>query len=106
MYPSPTPVLLSNCGWLSVHQLAVHHTVVMVHKIFNTGQPKYLIDMFSLDNRVTTTLADQKLLKPSDTETPDHELVTDSFRCRAMYNLNLLPLKIRNESSAFKFKSQ
>ena len=102
---TPTHLLLSQCGWLSVHQLAVHHTVVLVHKILSSGQPKYLHNMFTLDYRVPTRLADQQMLKPSQTDAPDHELVTDSFRWRALQNWNLLPLQIRNEKSATKFNS-
>ena len=32
-WQTPTSTLLSQCGWLSVHQLALHHTVVLVHTV-------------------------------------------------------------------------
>ena len=95
--------LLSQCGWLSVHQLAVHHSVALVHKILSSGHPKYLHNLFSLDYKVKTRHADLNLIKPSQSQATEHELVTDSFRWRAMKNRNQLPLEIRNTSSASKF---
>ena len=83
---TPTKSLLSQCGWLSVHQLAVHQTVVLVHKILKSGQPKYLYNLFSLSYNVKTRLADQQLLKPSHAEAPEHDLIADSFRWRAIKN--------------------
>ena len=37
---------LKQCGWLSVNQLSVYHTVVLVHNILLTGQPLELFNMF------------------------------------------------------------
>ena len=101
-----TQVLLSQCGWLSVLQLAVYHTLVLVHTVLQTRQPEYLHSFFSLDYRVKTRLADQQILKPSQVLTPEHDLVTDSFRWRALRNWNSLPLDIRSISSTTKFKLQ
>ena len=83
---TPTHALLSQCGWLSVHQLAVHHSVALVHKILSSGHPKYLHNLFSLEYKVKTRHADLNLIKPSQSQAPEHELVTDSFRWRAMKN--------------------
>ena len=62
--------LLSQCGWLSVHQLVVYHTVVLVHKVLLSGTPKHLFNLFNEDYNVKTRLADQKLLKPEQTKAP------------------------------------
>ena len=59
-----------------------------------------------MDYRVKTRQADQQLLKPSQIEVPDHELVTDSFRWRALQNWNALPLQLRTISNAVNFKKQ
>ena len=93
---TPTHALISQCGWLSVHQLAVQHSVALVHKILSSGHPKYLHNLFSLDYKVKTRHADLNLIKPSQSQAPEHELVTDSS--------HQLPLEIRNTSSAIKFK--
>ena len=105
-WDTPTEVLLTQCGWLSVQQLAYHHTVVLVHKILQSGHPRYLHNLFNMDYRVKTRQADQQLLKPSQIEVPDHELVTDSFRWRALQNWNALPLQLRTISNAVNFKKQ
>ena len=92
-------VLLSQCGWLSVHQLVVYHTVVLVHKVLLSGTPKHLFNLFNEDYNVKTRLDDQKLLKPEQTKAPKNDLAMDSFR-----DYNLLPLAIRSTSPILKFK--
>ena len=44
---TPAAELLNQCGWLSVHQLVVNHTVVLVYKIIKDESPNYLYSMFS-----------------------------------------------------------
>ena len=44
---TPTAELLRQCGWLSVHQLSVYHSVVLVFKVLQFRSPKYLYNMFS-----------------------------------------------------------
>ena len=103
---TPTQSLLSQCGWLSVHQLAVHQTVVLVHKILKSGQPQYLYNLFNLNYNVKTRLADQQLLKPTQGEAPENDLVSDSFRWRAIRHWNSLPLEIRTITLTTKFKRE
>ena len=99
-----TQVLLSQCGWLSVRQLAMYHTVVLVYKVLQNRAPRYLHGMFSRNYLVKTRLADKELLKPSDADSPTLELIKNSFRWRAMEQYNLLTLEIRNSPSITKFK--
>ena len=89
-WDTPTMVLLSQCGWLSVQQLQSWCTM------FRPGQPKYLHNFFNLEYKVKTRLADHQLLKPTQAETSSHELLISSFRWRAMQQWNDLPFKIRN----------
>ena len=103
-WDAPTLVLLSQCGWLSVQQLAYHHTVVLVHNILHSGQPKYLHNFFNLEYKIKTRLTDQQFLKPSQPDAPSHELVTGSFRWRAIQQWNDIPFKIRNLSNPMEFK--
>jgi hypothetical protein len=101
---TPTQVLLSQCGWLSVRQLAMYHTVVLVYKILLTGAPKFLHSMFSKQYLVTTRQADKVLIKPTDADAPTLDLNQSSFRWRAMDQFNQLPLEVRNAPTIKKFK--
>ena len=101
---TPTHDLLSQCGWLSVHQLAVYHTVVLVHKVLMSGSPEYLHNLFSEEYRCKTRLADMKLIKPGQPKAPEHELAKSSFRWRSLDNYNSLPLIIRDTVCINKFK--
>ena len=44
---TPIPILLAQCGWLSVTQLSVYHSLLLVYKILSTGSPKYLYSKLS-----------------------------------------------------------
>ena len=44
---TPTAELLKQCGWLSVSQLSVYHSVVQVFKVLQARSPKYLHSMFT-----------------------------------------------------------
>ena len=101
---TPTRVLLSQCGWLSVCQLAMYHTVLLVHKTLQTGAPEYLHSMYSRHYQVKTRLADKGLIKPSETDAPKKDLTQDSFKWRSLHQYNLLPLEIRSATSINKFK--
>ena len=39
---TPTRVLLGQCGWLSVKQLMVYHSLVLLRKVFQNHKPEYL----------------------------------------------------------------
>jgi hypothetical protein len=99
---TPVRILLHQCGWLSVHQLAVYHSVVMVYKVMQTESPRYLFSMFSNKYNCDTRHARRALLRP--TRETDLELSEDSFRWRAARAFNALPLPVRNSSSMKSFK--
>ena len=101
---TPTHVLLSQCGWLSVHQLALYHTVILAHKVLMSGSPNYLHNLYSEDYGCETRLADMKLIKPGKSKAPEHDLATSSFRWRSLEQYNSLPLNIRNTIPINKFK--
>ena len=46
---TPVKVLLRECGWLSVVQLGVFHSLVTIYKIFQTKSPHYLYLKLSSD---------------------------------------------------------
>ena len=45
---TPTVDLLKSCGDLSVHQLGVFHTLLLVFNIVHSGQPEYLVKKLKL----------------------------------------------------------
>ena len=99
---TPVRIHLLQCGWLSVHQLAVYHSVVMVYKVMKTESPKYLFSMFSTKYNCDTRHARRGLLRT--TRDCELELSEDSFRWRAARAFNELPLQVRNSSSMKTFK--
>ena len=96
---------LSQCGWLSVHQLAVYQTCIMVHKVLPSRSPEYLLNMFTTDY-IRETRQAARLEIRQDMETPDLELTRDSFRRRAMREYYKLPAEIRRQSLVSAFKTE
>ena len=99
---TPVRILLQQCGSLSVHQLAVYHSVVMVYKVMQTESPKYLFSMFSTKYNCDTRHARRALIRP--TRDCDLELSEESFRWRAARAFNALPFSVRESSSMNTFK--
>ena len=45
-WATQTAKLLKQCGWMSIHQLAYYHSVVLVYKIIRNESPRFLLSMF------------------------------------------------------------
>ena len=105
-WATPTSVLLTQCGWLSVHQLVVYHSVVMVFNVLQTKQPRPLHRMFPTDYPHNTSQARSNSIK--QTGHPTLDLWQDSFRWRAARSFNQLPASIKNlpSSEAFKLEAK
>ena len=101
---TPVGELLKECGWLSVHQLAVYHSVVLVFKVIKSKSPMYLHTMFSVEYMYKTKQADNVLLRK--TKGSGLELSHDSFRWRAARGFNALPLEVRNLTTLEAFKKE
>ena len=99
---TPTVELLRQCGWLSVHQLSVYHSVVLVFKVLQVKSPKYLYNMFSTTYNYKTREADSGRIR--NIRKPELELSKDSFRWRAAALFNQLPENIRNKKNLQGFK--
>ena len=99
---TPVRTLLQQCGWLSVHQLVVYHSVIMVYKVMQTESPRYLFSMFSTKYNCDTRHARRALLRP--TRNCELDLSEESFRWRAAKDFNALPLSVRKSSSLKTFK--
>ena len=99
---TPSALLLKQCGWLSVQQLVVYHSVVLVFKIILSESPKYLHSMFSAKYSYKTSQAQGGFIKHS--RKFRLEVTSSSFRWRAAKAFNELPLEIRNMKTLKEFK--
>ena len=99
---TPTEDLLKQCGWLSVHQLAVYHSVVLVYKVMKTESPAYLYSMFNFKYQYRTRQANSGVIKHM--ECPHLTLSSQSFRYHGSGHYNGLPSSIKNSESLPQFK--
>ena len=65
--------------------------------------PQYLYGMFSAEYRRDTRQAARLELK-ADADTPDRDLMVNSFRWRALREYNQLPVELRKVNSLKSFK--
>ena len=100
---TPTAEILNQCGWLSVHQLVVYHSVTLVYKTIQKESPKYLFSMFSAKYSYNTKQASRGAIK--HTRDLDLELTAASFRWRASQSFSQLPLDIRKMDTLQEFKT-
>ena len=97
-----TAELLRQCGWLSIYQLVVYHSVVLVHQIIKNESPRFLFSMFSAKYSYNTKQAKMGFIK--HTRDLDLSITQDSFRWRASQHYNELPIHIRNSDTIENFK--
>ena len=84
------------CGWLSVKQLVMYQTTVMVHKTFQTRKPYYLHERLSIEHSYRTR---RETRYKSD-------IPRKSFRCRGASYYNSIPADIRTSMNMSTFKSK
>ena len=101
-WSTPTSELLNQCGWLSVQQLVVYHSVLMVYKVVRTESPAYLHSMFQTKYQYRTRQADSGVIKHM--YCPKLTLTCQSFRFQASGHFNNLPSSIRNSETLQGFK--
>ena len=116
---TPTKTLMKECGWLTVKQLMVYHSLVQMQKTIQSQTPEYLY------TRVSTQLS---LLEALDTrrrsyyyETRQHasgrlrqlpgtearlDLSERSWCWRASSTYYTMPASIKGEPDLAKFKSE
>ena len=103
---TPVREMLTNCGWLSVHQLAGYHTLLLVHKIKHTGQPLYLAEMFTSSFNYPTRFAGAGNIQAAGKSEVRLELSQQSFKFRAIRDWNKLPSQLKLETSSMLFKKK
>ena len=110
---TPIKSLLTQCGWFSVAQLSVFHSLVLVFKVLETKSPQYLYDKLSgtqeemhYRTRYIRGQLDSQNIKLGPDSTAEGDMAKRSFKYRASVQWNSLPLNIREARNLkdFKFK--
>ena len=103
--------LYSQCGWLSVAQLSVYHSQVLVFKVLATKSPRYLYEKLSgtqgetyYRTRFIRDQQSSQQIKLGPDSTAEGDIAKRSFKYRASAQWNSLPLKIRQSSNLKEFK--
>ena len=101
---TPVRVLLLQCGWLSVRQLIMQHSMLLVFKIKTEGKPIYLHEKLCKPFTVETRFAANNAVK--NTERIESELRKESFVPRSTAQWNNLPAKLRKMTDMREFKKE
>ena len=100
---TPTSDTLHQCGWLSVHQLVVSHTVLLVYKTLKSKEPMPLYNRFHTEYKYSlTSQARSGSIKQKGY--PNLELAKNSFRWRGAQSYNQLPSSLKNYETLVLFK--
>ena len=103
---TPIKSLLKQCGWLSVAQLGVYHSLVLLFKVLQSGCPKYLYAKLSneedLPYRMRST-ANLRIRLGQDSKAGTG-MAKKSFKYRVTQQWNVLPLEIRQAVNVNTFK--
>ena len=103
---TPVKQLLNQCGWLSVAQLGVFHSLVLMYKILHTKSPRYLYSKLSNESTLNLrSTANNRIGLGQDSQT-GAGLARNPFKYRATRQWNNLPLDVRQSINLkmFKFK--
>ena len=99
-----TNVLLNQIGWLSVKQLFVFHSLMLVWKIQESGQPRYLSEKFQRNYAYNTRQATSNSI--SVNSMPKSELSRKSFVHNSTMLWNALPTELKKSPQLSVFKSK
>ena len=101
---TPIRVLFMQCGWLSVRQMSMYHSLVLVHKVRQEGKPCYLADKLSTSFNYRSRLASTNGIRKN--EKIDSDMRKDSYLPRTSNEWNNLPAHLRNQTELKKFKTE
>ena len=101
---TPVQALLSQCAWLSVHQLVFFHTAVLVFKTIKNHHPFFLQTMVVTSYGYRTRASEAGLLRQTAGYKPSHGLNLKSYRWRSISYWNQIPADIRACHTLSKFK--
>ena len=103
--------LLKECGWLSISQLGMYHSLILVYKILQCQTPQYLYDKLSgtqeeayYQTRYTRRQATRQLIKLGPDSVAESDLARNSFKYRATRQWNDLPPELKQIKILSDFK--
>ena len=106
---TPIKTMLKQCGWLSVNQLAIYHTMVLQYKTVQTRTPEYLFNKISVDFPYKTRLASTRSIRVkggNNFQAKNNQLTHNSYRWRATAQWNDIPASIRALTKVKSFKKE
>ena len=96
--------LMDSCGWLSVKQLVIYQSVIMIHKTMKTESPSYIHSRLSNPYTYRTRQNTSGSIRQDETFSSKSSLPRTSFRYRGAHDYNQIPANIRNISNLTSFK--
>ena len=98
--------ILRECGWRSVRQEMVYHTVLTVHKTIIQKQPRYLYNKLTADGTYpySTRKASKSTIRQSRSYRTNLEVCRQSFRWRGARLYEEVPSEIRKIEQMGRFK--
>ena len=103
---TPTKTLLSACGWMSVKQLLVYHSVILLHRTVETKKPDYLYSKVKSGGEYSynTRQADSGSIRQGPG--PSLDLSAKSWRWKSIEVFNALPTNLKMEKKLPNFKKR
>ena len=94
--------LLLQCGWLSVYQLVVYHSLILVYQVKTSRKPFYFRYKLNTQFNRETRLAASDGIRIM--ERNRLSLTKSGFRVRASAQWNTLPIDVRQSKNILSFK--
>ena len=103
---TPTSLLLSSAGDLSVHQQSAFHTLMLVYKVVTTKYPRYLAAKLKLRKPTDGQIFNPRQLNTIYVPNVKLNATKSSFLVRGASLWNMLPLEMRSEMKASTYKRE
>ena len=100
---TPTKVILAQCNWLSIKQLIVYHSLILLHKVMLHRKPEYIFSRLKFVDRESRTSDCLMLVENHRFKTVT---ASKSYLPRTIRDWNSLPLYIRTIESPVIFKNE
>ena len=92
--------LLNKLNWLSIRQLIYFHTTLQAHKTITTGKPVSMKKSITTEYPYVTRRAAHGQIRYGETFRGDSDLVSASFKHRALHCYNAVPTSVRTGTLA------
>ena len=101
-----TRKLMETCRWLSVKQLVVYQSAIMIHKTILIRKPFYMHSRLSMEYNYGTRQQASGCIRLDQTFRYRGDLPRNSFRVRGANSYNSIPADIRASLTMTTFKSK